>query len=97
MRSVAVELRAAGLTEDVLADDLDERIRQVEAVAEAIPAFQAAQFAREWYGQHHGRLAIEAFEELREQLVPVLDAARGLGRVDLRLPSRAASRTRRTR
>ena len=75
MRSVAVELRAAGLTEDVLADDFDERIRQVEAVARTLPAFQAAQFAREWYGQHHGRLAIEAFEELREQLAPLLDAA----------------------
>ncbi len=75
MRSVAVELRAAGLTEDVLCDDLDERILQVEAVAEKLPSFQAAQFAREWYGQHHGRLAIEAFEELRAQLAPALDAA----------------------
>lgn len=76
MRSVAVELRAAGLNEDALAVDLDERIGQVEAVAETIPAFQAAQFAREWYGRHHGRLAIEAFEELRDWLVPRLDAAR---------------------
>jgi SAM-dependent methyltransferase len=75
MRAVSTELRAAGLTEAALADDLDERIRQVEAVAETMPAFQAARFAREWYGQNHGRIAIEAFEELRGQLVPLLDAA----------------------
>lgn len=75
MRCVAAELRAAGLTEEVLAASLDERSRQIEAVAETLPAFQAARQAREWYGIHHGKIAIAAFEELRETLVPALDTA----------------------
>jgi ubiquinone/menaquinone biosynthesis C-methylase UbiE len=75
MRVVSAQLRAAGLTEEALADDLEARVHQVESVAETIPAFRAARDAREWYGQNHGRIAIEAFEELRGQLVPLLDAA----------------------
>ncbi|MCU0760316.1 MAG: class I SAM-dependent methyltransferase [Steroidobacteraceae bacterium] len=75
-RVVAAALRAAGLDDEALADDLDERARQVEPVAETVPAFQAARHARDWYGEHHGRLAIAAFEELADQLVPLLDAAR---------------------
>jgi SAM-dependent methyltransferase len=75
-RAVATALRAAGLTEDALADDLDERRLQIERVATTLPPFQAAQFARDWYGEHHGRLAVAAFEEIEAQLVPLLDAAR---------------------
>ncbi len=75
MRCVTAELRAAGLTDEALADDLDERARQVEAVAEQMPAFQAARLARDWYCVQHGKIAIAAFEELRDQLVPALDAA----------------------
>jgi ubiquinone/menaquinone biosynthesis C-methylase UbiE len=82
-RAVAGALRAAGLTDDVLADDLDERSRQIEAVAEDIPAFQAAREVREWYGIHHGRIAIAAFEEAREELIPMLEAAqRGTAELD---------------
>jgi SAM-dependent methyltransferase len=75
-RAVGAALRAAGLTDDALADDLDERSRQIEAVAEDIPAFQAARAVREWYGIHHGKIAIAAFEESREALVPMLEEAR---------------------
>lgn len=75
-RALSAALRTAGFTDDALADDLDERSRQIEAFAQDMPAFQAARAVREWYGVHHGRIAIAAFEEARDELVPMLEAQR---------------------
>lgn len=76
-------LQARGLTEDRLAEDLDERSRQIESAAESIPEFRAAREAREWYGVNHGLIAIEAFEEIRATVAPMLDEAAEAGAATL--------------
>lgn len=83
MGATVAALRKRGLTEKRLADDLDERARQIESVAESIPEFRAAREAREWYGVNHGLIAIQAFEESRRSILPYLEDADAAGATTL--------------
>lgn len=63
-RPVADAVADAGLNEQTLAEDLDERDRQIIAIADTLSGFRASNLCREWYCDHHGQIAMGAFEEL---------------------------------
>lgn len=72
---VAEAAKKAGLNEQTLADDLDERDQQILAVAEKVPGFRVSKLCREWYCINHGLIATEAFEEMGVALTSKLDDA----------------------
>ncbi|MCB2107899.1 MAG: class I SAM-dependent methyltransferase [Rhodobacteraceae bacterium] len=64
-------LKKAGLADDAnLADDLDERAKQVEGVLQDVPEFRAANLIAEWHSEQHARLAAEAFDQIADELKP---------------------------
>lgn len=65
---------AQGLTEQPLADDLNELQQQVTPKLQQSVHFRMHRLLREWILEQHGNIAIDAFEEVREQLQPTLDA-----------------------
>jgi len=71
---VDAAIEAHGLTETTLADDLDERLRQVDAALADSPAAAALAALTEFAGVNHGRIAVEAFEDIRAELEPRLQA-----------------------
>jgi SAM-dependent methyltransferase len=66
-------LDSAGLNDETLAGDLDERAKQIESVLAKVPAFRTANLVGEWHGEHHGRTAAAAFEEIKEELAPYFE------------------------
>jgi len=67
-------LDAAGLNDDTLSDDLDERANQIESVLNKLPAFKTANVIGEWHAEHHARIAAGAFEEIKEDIAFSLEA-----------------------
>lgn len=77
-RAVSSEIRAHGLHEAALADDLDARDVQVQSVTSRSQAFAAYGALHTYLSHHHGPIAIEAFEEIRGSMAPQLrDASAG--------------------
>lgn len=72
-----------GLTPDVLDDDLDRRQVQIEAALADSTVFAAQSGVHEWLSAWHGATAIEAFEEVRDEVVPRLKALGERGPVTL--------------
>ena len=70
MHSQHEALKAAGVTEETLADDLDQRASQIETALEAVPAFRAANLIGEWHAEQHARIAAEAFADMESALAP---------------------------
>jgi len=71
---IDAEVAARGLDESTLAEDLDARLRQVDAaLAGSAPAAALATLT-EFSATHHGRIAAAAFEEIRSELEPRLEA-----------------------
>lgn len=70
---VAADLAATGLTADTLAEDLDERLDQVEAAMAGSDAFRLRNLISDWSSHHHGRIATAAFDEIRGTIVDDLD------------------------
>lgn len=68
MKDQQAALDKAGLNDETLADDLDERAKQIETVLAEVSAFRTSNLLGEWHGEHHARLAAEAFEEIQEDL-----------------------------
>lgn len=68
-------LQRAGINADSLADDLDERIAQVNEALADDPAFQTTNLVGEYLSEQHGRLATAAFEEIKAELGDLLDLA----------------------
>lgn len=74
----AVRERAKAVVEakfpdsDALPDDLDARHAHIEAVIADEPACRAEHMLGEWHARYHGRVAEEAFEEVRPTLEPML-------------------------
>ncbi|MSO98963.1 MAG: class I SAM-dependent methyltransferase [Rhodospirillaceae bacterium] len=67
-------LTKAGLTDDAkLADDMDERARQIEGTLAEVPAFRASNLMGEWHSDHHAPLAAEAFAEIETELKPTFE------------------------
>jgi SAM-dependent methyltransferase len=74
--AVARELHAAGVGDAVLQGALPERCAAFEAAVAAVPSYPAFAALREWGYAHHGRIAMEAFDEVRDVAAPQLDALR---------------------
>lgn len=70
MKDQQAALDSAKLNDETLADDLDERSKQVESVLNEVPAFRTANLIGEWHGEHHARTATEAFEQIKDELAP---------------------------
>jgi 2-polyprenyl-3-methyl-5-hydroxy-6-metoxy-1,4-benzoquinol methylase len=71
---IAADIAQAGLTEDMLADDLDARLAQVETALAGSRALAARDLFYEWSSAHHGIIARDAFEALRPSIEPTLKA-----------------------
>jgi SAM-dependent methyltransferase len=68
------EIKQAGVTEDMLADDLDERLAQMEALLADSHVAHMRDLIHEWSSVNHGVIARDAFEEVRDQLEPEMRA-----------------------
>ncbi len=68
-------LNQIGLGGDGLAEDLDERIAQVNEKLAGFPAFQLTNLVGDFLGDQHGRIAAEAFEEIHEDIDPLIKLA----------------------
>lgn len=73
-RRIDADVAARGLDETTLADDLDDRLRQVDAALADSSAARAMAYIGEWCATQHGRIAQAAFEEMRPELEPQLRA-----------------------
>jgi len=71
---IDADIKAAGLDESTMADDLDDRLRQVDAALAESPAAAALAALTEYSGVNHGRVAAAAFDEVRSELEPRLKA-----------------------
>jgi len=73
-RVVSAELANAGLGNERLADDFDRRLAQFQSTLAQAPTTPRYVAIRDWMGNHHGRVAMEAFDEVRPRLEPALRA-----------------------
>lgn len=64
---------ANGLDPDTLPESVTELQRQVAPRLEALPEFRVLKLCRDWTLEQHGSVAIEAFEEIREDVSEALD------------------------
>ncbi len=71
---IDAHIAAHGLDNDTLADDLDVRLQQVDAVLADSAAAGALAVLTEYSGVNHGRVAAAAFDEVRDELEPRLQA-----------------------
>lgn len=61
-------LAEAGMVEDDLPDDLDERAAALRPLMAAHPAFQTQQLLGEYHARNHGPIAAEAFHRISDTL-----------------------------
>lgn len=59
---------------DSLPDDLDEREEAIDNALSDSTAFATQRLMGDWHSRSHGRISWEAFEEIKPELQPVLDA-----------------------
>lgn len=59
---------------DDLPDDLDAREQAINEALSGSSAYATQRLMGDWHGRSHGKIAIEAFEEIQPDLQPVLDA-----------------------
>lgn len=71
---VAQDMAQAGLSEATLAEDLDERLMQVETALSASRALAVSDLVFEWSSAHHGLIARQAFEAIRPTVEPQIRA-----------------------
>jgi len=70
------ELAGMGVTAESLPDDMEARHRLIDERLAASPVFQARALLGEWCAKQHGRAAEEAFDEIRDGIVPELERLR---------------------
>lgn len=67
-----------------LPDDMDQRHRRLEqSLVGGSRAWRTAQLVSEWHARMHGLIAREAFEEVREQIEPVMARYQSAGPASL--------------
>ncbi|MEQ9112454.1 MAG: hypothetical protein RIF37_13235 [Rhodospirillaceae bacterium] len=66
--AVAQKVADAGLSSDILAEDLDKRDQRVLAVADKLPGFRVINLGCELYCDHDGQIAASAFCEIEEDI-----------------------------
>jgi 2-polyprenyl-3-methyl-5-hydroxy-6-metoxy-1,4-benzoquinol methylase len=64
----------AGLNEIDLPDDLDKLQAMLTPVMQAVPDFRLFRLVREWQLERHGGIAIDAFDEIRDEVEAELKA-----------------------
>ncbi len=64
-KQLNADIAAAGLTEETLADDLEERFQQMEAALAGSHTLHMRDMVFEWSSTSHGKIAHEAFEEIK--------------------------------
>jgi SAM-dependent methyltransferase len=73
-KAVETGLAAKGFVAATLPNDMDERHDTLEAALADSKLYGARHLFSEWCALNAGRAAIEAFEEIREEVAPRLDA-----------------------
>lgn len=73
---VEADLAKAGVTAETLPDDMEERHRVIDAAVGGTPTMQARALLGEWCAKQHGRAAEQAFEEIREDVLPEIERLR---------------------
>lgn len=69
-----VRATEAGLDTATLPESVDALQTRITPVMESIAEFRALRLCRDWTLEQHGRLAMEAFEEIRDAVSAELDA-----------------------
>jgi len=67
-------LAERGVTAETLPEDMDARHRLIEETLADVPAQATRALLGDWSSREHGRVCEEAFDEVRAQVVPILDA-----------------------
>lgn len=70
--AVEAEIKEIVPDPDALPDDLDERDARMQQSLMGNSSYRAMQAVGEWMATHHGLTARHAFEEVRDEVVPVL-------------------------
>ena len=70
--SVEEEIKKIVPDPEALPDDLDQRDARMQQSLGANPTYRASQAIGEWMATHHGLIAKHAFEEVREEMEPIL-------------------------
>ncbi|MEM6682983.1 MAG: class I SAM-dependent methyltransferase [Pseudomonadota bacterium] len=68
------DLATAGVTAETLPDDIDEGIAQYEAALDSSNASNAMDLIADWHFRTYGAIVTEAFEDIRLDLEPELQA-----------------------
>jgi SAM-dependent methyltransferase len=68
------ELAARGVTAETLPDDMDERHAVIDRTLEDSAVYRTRALLGEWCAKNHGEAAVQAFEEVRDDVVPQLAA-----------------------
>ncbi|MFK8053868.1 MAG: class I SAM-dependent methyltransferase [Woeseiaceae bacterium] len=93
-QEVDEDIAAAGVTDEKLPQDLDERRTFMDATLEDSRAFGLIKLLGDWWGKYHGMMAVEAFEDVKDEIIPALkqlDDANGDAEIhldpDMELPT----------
>ncbi|MEO0996992.1 MAG: class I SAM-dependent methyltransferase [Pseudomonadota bacterium] len=70
------DIAAAGISNENVPEDLDERQAFMNEALKDSSAFGVIKLIGEWWGKYHGMMAVEAFEDSSDRIVP------GLKRLD---------------
>jgi len=74
-KQVEVDLQQGGISAETLPEDMDERDVAAMNVLAKSDAYTVQKLLGDWHGRRHGDIAIEAFEEIKPELSPALEAA----------------------
>lgn len=74
--AVAAELQRSGLQDPPPPAPLAARCAAFDAAVARAPSYPAFAALREWGHANHGRIAMDAFDEIRDEAVPALEALR---------------------
>jgi SAM-dependent methyltransferase len=66
------QAKAAGIQSDELPETPEDLQQVVTPVLEAMPEFRILRMCRDWTLEQHGKIAVETFEEIRDEVEPVL-------------------------
>ena len=80
------DIAAAGINADSLPDDLDERQAVMDEALKDSKAFGLIKLTGDWWSRSHGHIAIDAFEEVADEIEPKLkqlDTAAGEAEISL--------------
>jgi len=72
-QEVDADIAAAGVTAETLPDDLDERLAVMDEALAGSKAHRVRQLVGDWHSRAHGAIAIEAFEDSKDKVMPTID------------------------